>query len=139
LPEAKAAQAIEKSNGESRCASAAVSGAMLSQPVVNVAAVRDPCDADQMGGVVNDVHHAPVADPNAPLILVPFLTSCTPAAEVYGREVRFDFSNGIPFSLRRDSEISLSKKSASLAPCFCKSIWTATLRPFSSVTNWMPS
>jgi hypothetical protein len=50
----------------------------------------------------------------------------------------FTFSSGIPGSLRRDSEISPSQKSASRAPCFFRSMRTATLRPLPSVTNWTP-
>src|SRR5471030_205508 len=44
----------------------------------------------------------------------------------------------MPFSLRRDSEIRPSQKSSQMAPCFFRSIRTPTLRPFPSVTNWIP-
>src|SRR5438270_6041309 len=44
----------------------------------------------------------------------------------------------MPFSLRRDSDTRPSQKSSQIAPCFFRSIRTPTLRPFSSVTNWMP-
>src|ERR1035438_2822360 len=44
----------------------------------------------------------------------------------------------MPFSFRRDSEISPSEKSSQTAPCVFRSIRTPTLRPFSSVTNWIP-
>jgi hypothetical protein len=50
----------------------------------------------------------------------------------------FTFSSGIPGSRRRDSEIRPSQKSSSRAPCFFRSIRTATLRPLASVTNWTP-
>ena len=39
---------------------------------------------------------------------------------------------------RRVSEIRLSRKSCQTAPCFFRSIRTPILRPFSSVTNWIP-
>src|SRR6266481_3299222 len=44
----------------------------------------------------------------------------------------------MPFSLRRDSETRPSQKSSQIARCFLRSISTAVLRPFSSVTNWIP-
>jgi hypothetical protein len=50
----------------------------------------------------------------------------------------FTFSSGIPASLRRDSEMRPSQKSSSRAPCFFRSMRTATLRPLPSVTNWTP-
>src|SRR5580658_7443948 len=42
------------------------------------------------------------------------------------------------FSFRRDSEISPSENSSQMAPCFFRSMRTPTLRPLSSVTNWIP-
>src|ERR1022692_1563359 len=42
------------------------------------------------------------------------------------------------FSFRRDSDTRPSQKSSQTAPCFFRSIRTPTLRPFSSVTNWIP-
>src|ERR1700687_815846 len=42
------------------------------------------------------------------------------------------------FCLRRDSETRPSQKSSQMARCFLRSISTAVLRPFSSVTNWIP-
>jgi hypothetical protein len=47
----------------------------------------------------------------------------------------FIFSRVIAFWLRRDSEIRQSQKSSNTTPYFLRSIWTATLRPFSSVTE----
>src|SRR5260370_10721 len=44
----------------------------------------------------------------------------------------------MPFSLRRDSDTRPSQKFSQIALCFLRSIWTATLRPFVSVTNWIP-
>src|SRR5713226_4798851 len=44
----------------------------------------------------------------------------------------------MPFCLRRDSETRPSQKSSQMARCFLRSISTAVLRPFSSVTNWIP-
>src|SRR5271165_969570 len=44
----------------------------------------------------------------------------------------------MPFSFRRDSDTRPSQKSSQMAPCFFRSIRTPTLRPFSSVTNWIP-
>src|SRR5580692_8634413 len=44
----------------------------------------------------------------------------------------------MPFSFRRDSETSPSQKSSQMAPCFLRSMRTPTLRPLSSVTNWIP-
>ncbi len=40
--------------------------------LVNLAPVRDPCDAHQFRRVVDDVHDAPVTDPDAPLVFVAF-------------------------------------------------------------------
>src|ERR1035441_6182985 len=42
------------------------------------------------------------------------------------------------FSFRRDSDTRPSQKSSQTAPCFFRSMRTPTLRPFSSVTNWIP-
>src|SRR5271165_3205509 len=42
------------------------------------------------------------------------------------------------FSFRRDSDTRPSQKSSQTARCFLRSIRTATLRPFASVTNWIP-
>src|SRR5271165_6232170 len=44
----------------------------------------------------------------------------------------------MPFSFRRDSDTRPSQKSSQMAPCVFRSIRTPTLRPFSSVTNWIP-
>src|SRR5277367_3740628 len=44
----------------------------------------------------------------------------------------------MPFCLRRDSETKPSQKSSQMARCFLRSISAAVLRPFSSVTNWIP-
>jgi len=40
--------------------------------LVNLAAMRDPRDRDALHCVVNEIHHAPVTDSHAPLVLVPF-------------------------------------------------------------------
>lgn len=39
---------------------------------VDLAPVRDPGHADLFPRVVNDVHHATIADPDAPLVLAVF-------------------------------------------------------------------
>src|ERR1700730_8520922 len=44
----------------------------------------------------------------------------------------------MPFPFRRDSETRPSQKSCQMVPCFFRSMSTPTLRPFSSVTNWIP-
>ena len=47
-------------------------------------------------------------------------------------------ASGMPFCFRRDSETRTSLRSSSRAPCFFRSIKTATLRPVWSVTNCIP-
>src|SRR5579864_7792340 len=44
----------------------------------------------------------------------------------------------MPFSFRRDSDTRPSQKSCQMAPCFFRSMRTPTVRPFSSVRNWIP-
>ena len=39
---------------------------------VHVAPVCDPHDTHELEGIVNQIHHTPVTDPNPPLIPVPF-------------------------------------------------------------------
>ena len=48
--------------------------------LVDLAAVPNARDTDEHRPVVDDVHHAPVTDPDAPLILVSFEfpASCRP-------------------------------------------------------------
>ena len=52
----------------------------MSWSLVNLAPVRDPRDRDEFRRVVDDVQHAPVTDPDAPLVLVAFqlFASCGP-------------------------------------------------------------
>src|ERR1017187_8403401 len=130
--------------------------------LVNFAPVCDSRPTDEFCRVVDDVYHAPVTHPAAPLIIVAlqFFASCRPvgrspeirpcgrhgtarypatlrvpsARRLYLDGViisrsrpRFTrsaliFSSGIPFSLRRDSEISPSQNSSNTAPYFFRSI-----------------
>src|ERR1017187_3158027 len=130
--------------------------------LVNFAPVCDPRHTDEFCRVVDDVYHAPVTHPDAPLIFVALqlFASCWPwgvaqrfdLADGTGQHVirqRFEFlprgrlyldgviisrsrprftrsalifSSGIPFSLRRDSEISPSQNSSNTAPYFFRSI-----------------
>ena len=57
-----------------------ISGFEILRLFVNLSPVRDPRHTDQFRRVVDDVQHAPVTDPDAPLVLVPFqlLASCGP-------------------------------------------------------------
>jgi hypothetical protein len=63
---------IEKLNGND--------GALDPSPFVHFATVCDARNANQFRVVVDDVHYAPVTDPDAPLIFVAsqFLASCGP-------------------------------------------------------------
>jgi len=112
---------------------------------VHLTPVRNARDADELRRVADDVHHSPVADPDAATDLCSLSAFCIPWAVVLPRDsfcrqrgparcpvtlrvpsvrtalpqrnsysthatalyqVRLILSSGIPFSLRRDSEIS---------------------------------